>query len=71
LRKPPLVEFEAEGVWVRNAGGSKYLDFGSDIAVNDVPRISPRCKSHKGATIITQYQVELAEKLFDITSWHI
>jgi len=77
-RTSPLVGFEAEGAWVRDVDGNEYLDFGSGIAVNNVghrhPKVVKAIKEQLEKLIFlnscdyyTIPQVELAEKLFEIT----
>ncbi len=77
-RTSPLVGVEAEGVWVKDIDGNIYLDFGSGIAVASVghrhPRVVQTIKEQVEKLIFvnscdyyTVPQVDLAEKLFQIT----
>lgn len=77
-RSSPLVGVEAEDVWVKDIDGNVFLDFGSGIAVTNVGHRDPRVvKSIKkqaekaihinSCDFYTIPQVELAEKLFEIT----
>lgn len=77
-RTAPLVGVEAEGVWVRDIDGNVFLDFSSGIAVTNAghrhPRVVEAIKKQLDKVIFvnscdfyTLPQVELAEKLFEIT----
>ena len=77
-RTAPLVGVEAEGVWVKDVDGNVFLDFGSGIAVTNAghrhPRIVEAIRRQLDKVIFvnscdfyTLPQVELAEKLFEIT----
>jgi 4-aminobutyrate aminotransferase len=77
-RTAPLVGVEAEGVWVKDIDGNVYLDFGSGIAVVNVGHRHPevvnaiidqvnRCIHINSCDYYTIPQVELAEKLAEIT----
>ncbi len=77
-RTAPLVGVEAEGVWVKDIDGNVFLDFSSGIAVTNIghrhPRVVDAIKEQLDKVIFvnscdfyTAPQVELAEKLFEIT----
>ncbi|MBS3815340.1 MAG: acetyl ornithine aminotransferase family protein [Hadesarchaea archaeon] len=77
-RTAPLVGVEAEDVWVKDIDGNVFLDFSSGIAVTNIGHKDPRVvnsikkQSEKAIHInscdfYTVPQVELAEKLFEVT----
>jgi 4-aminobutyrate aminotransferase len=77
-RTAPLVGVEAEGVWVKDIDGNVFIDFGSGIAVTNVghrdPRVVGAVVGQAGKAIhinscdfYTLPQVELAERLFEVT----
>ncbi|KXB04225.1 4-aminobutyrate aminotransferase [candidate division MSBL1 archaeon SCGC-AAA261O19] len=77
-RTAPLVGVEAEGVWVKDIDGNIFLDFSSGIAVTNIGHGDPRVMSAireqaekaihiNSCDFYTLPQVDLAEKLFEVT----
>lgn len=77
-RTAPLVGVETEGMWVKDIDGNVYLDFGSGIATVSVGHRHPavvqaikeqadKCDHVNSCDYFTVPQVELAEKLFQVT----
>lgn len=77
-RTAPLVGVEADGAWVKDIDGNVFLDFSSGIAVTNVGHCDPRVvKAVKeqvekaihinSCDFYTLPQVELAERLFEVT----
>jgi 4-aminobutyrate aminotransferase len=77
-RTAPLVGVEADGVWVKDIDGNIFLDFSSGIAVTNVghrhPKVVEAIKKQTDKVIFvnscdfyTSPQVELAERLFEVT----
>ncbi len=77
-RTVPLVGVEEEGVWVKDIDGNVFLDFSSGIAVTNVghrhPKVVEAMRRQMEKLIFinscdfyTLPQVELAERLFEVT----
>ena len=77
-RAAPLVGAKADGVWVEDVDGNVFLDFSSGIAVTNAghrhPKVVEAIKKQTDKLIFinscdfyTLPQVELGEKLFEIT----
>jgi 4-aminobutyrate aminotransferase len=77
-RTAPLVGVEEEGVWVKDIDGNVFLDFSSGIAVTNVghrhPKVVEAMKRQLDKLVFvnscdfyTLPQVELAERLFEVT----